>query len=56
MTYFMIILINYGSSMREIKYPVHNYEHCMEIKEFVKESLELQLDERVRIACPPVQP
>lgn len=59
MEYFMIIVITYASGIDMIKYPVDNYEHCIEIKDEVKKSIEFQMrfhEWQVRVSCPPIQP
>lgn len=55
-TYFMIIMIWWSNSAIEVvMYPMDNYEHCMEQKNLVRESLSEQLDFLVSTACPPLQ-
>jgi hypothetical protein len=57
MTYFMIILIwstTMPSRKEAITYPVHNYEHCMELKDAVREAIEQQSGFRAAVVCPPL--
>ena len=55
MTYFMIIMVWFGKTATEVKVPAHNYEHCMEIKEYVVESVKQQLNHKnITAACPPL--